>query len=160
MFGKTELRVDRGADEFYWPKPDYNRDGIVNFIDFAIFAAPWGEPNSDVNLAGDIDIEMDDLAAFCDAWLWLAPWSDEYQQMMAMGGEGGESQMMLFGEEAAMAEAVETQPLQTDTFTVPEPPPSIEEMIEWLDEMYKSGLLDIPEDEYLAFKKLLEEQLQ
>lgn len=30
--------VDRGADEFYWPKADYDENWIVNFFDFSEFA--------------------------------------------------------------------------------------------------------------------------
>ncbi len=153
--------VDIGADEFYQPKADYNEDGIVNFIDFAIFALPWRMTDANISLDSDNDVDIDDLELFCDVWLWTAPWMDEYQQMMGMGGEGGQSQMMLpAGEQMFMAEALESEPLQADVLTIPEPPPSIEEMIDWLDEVWKSGQLDIPEGEYLAFRKLLEDQLQ
>lgn len=56
---------------------DYYRDGLVDFKDFAVFAAAWrSEPGDDNwNAACDISTPIDgiidefDLAVFCDNWL-------------------------------------------------------------------------------------------
>ena len=60
---------------------DFNNDGIVNFIDFAHFAAQWlrldcNEGNGwceqcDLNKMGTVD--FDDLLIFTENWLWKAP---------------------------------------------------------------------------------------
>jgi hypothetical protein len=73
MSGKIALRVDIGADELYWLKTDFDRNEIVNFIDYAIWAPAWQttDPNKSLDLDNDVDI--DDLSQFCDDWLWQAP---------------------------------------------------------------------------------------
>jgi parallel beta-helix repeat protein len=74
MFGKSAIRVDIGADELDWPKADFDRNEIVNFFDYAIWAPAWQttDPNKSLDLDNDVDI--DDLSQFCDDWLWEAPW--------------------------------------------------------------------------------------
>jgi hypothetical protein len=74
MFGKSAIRADIGADELDWPKADFDRNKIVNFIDYAIWAPAWKttDPNKSLDLDNDVDI--DDLSQFCDDWLWQAPW--------------------------------------------------------------------------------------
>jgi len=49
--------------------PNYDDKGIVNFIDFAIFAAAWLTENPLVSLDKDIDVDIYDLKIFCDFWL-------------------------------------------------------------------------------------------
>jgi len=58
----------------YYNCPDYNNDGIVNFIDYAYFADDWrwsgplgGYNNSDLNCDGLVDLY--DLAIFVRHWL-------------------------------------------------------------------------------------------
>jgi hypothetical protein len=56
---------------------DFNGDGVVNFIDFAIFAAAWGSqagdanwnPACDISDTADGVIDEKDLAVFCAHWL-------------------------------------------------------------------------------------------
>jgi hypothetical protein len=56
---------------------DFNGDGVVNFVDFAVFANAWRSKAGDANWnpACDISTPSDgiinelDLAAFCDHWL-------------------------------------------------------------------------------------------
>jgi hypothetical protein len=79
VFGKTELRVDMGADELYWPKADYNRDGIVDFNDFAALANKWKMPDAGISLDDDNNVDIYDLDLFCNDWLWVAPWSPLYE---------------------------------------------------------------------------------
>ncbi|MBN2018755.1 MAG: S8 family serine peptidase [Sedimentisphaerales bacterium] len=73
LFGTSALRVDFGADEFYWPKADYNRDKTINLFDYSLFAPAWNEPNELISLDDDNDVDIYDLAIFCDDWLWQAP---------------------------------------------------------------------------------------
>jgi hypothetical protein len=73
-------RVDIGADEYYG-NGDFNDDGIVNFVDYVIFAKAWrtqpGNPNWNAacDLIDDNNIDINDLDLFCDNWLWIAPGS-------------------------------------------------------------------------------------
>jgi parallel beta-helix repeat protein len=162
--------VDIGSDEYYWPKADFNHDEIVNFFDYALFAFHWHTPYADVNLAGDIDIEIDDLAAFCDDWLWIAPWSDLYETLMSQGGNGMAMQSM--AAEAAIPESLESAPqpaaesadLQTPYV---EPPVEtealmVERLVNWLDNVWlTSDLSDVmTEQEYLAFRQAIAESVE
>ena len=56
MFGKSSLRVDIGADELYWLKADFDRNEIVNFIDYVIWAPAWqtADPNKSLDLDNDV----------------------------------------------------------------------------------------------------------
>ncbi len=51
---------------------DLNRDGRVNFIDYALFAIQWNE--SGAGIAADFDgsgsVDGVDLMVFCSYWLW------------------------------------------------------------------------------------------
>ncbi|MGB7581236.1 MAG: hypothetical protein WBL85_02145, partial [Sedimentisphaerales bacterium] len=76
MFGKSAIRVDIGADELDWPKADFDRNKIVNFVDYAIWAPAWKTTDPNKSLDLDNDVDMDDLAQFCDDWLWQAPWQE------------------------------------------------------------------------------------
>lgn len=101
-------RVDMGADEYYWSPADFDEDGTVNFIDYAILAAAWqSEPNDgnydeDCDLEDNNSIDYNDLALFCEDWLWQAGWEEEMQWMM-MGGGG-----MGFGFESIILESSKT----------------------------------------------------
>jgi len=101
-------RVDMGADEYYWSPADFDEDGTVNFIDYAILAAAWqSEPNDgnydeDCDLEDNNSIDYNDLALFCEDWLWQAGWEEEMQWMM-MGGGG-----MGFGLESIILESSKT----------------------------------------------------
>jgi len=106
--------VDMGADEFYWPKADFNHDEIVNFLDYAILAKAWrtasGNPgyNETCDLQNDNHIDCNDLALFCDDWLWQAPWGEGVGEMM-MGGEGM-SESLVVTEEALLFEPLPEPP--------------------------------------------------
>ncbi|HIJ53266.1 MAG TPA: hypothetical protein HPP66_08950 [Planctomycetes bacterium] len=85
-------RVDMGADEYYWSPADFNRDEIVNFFDYVLFANAWQTNPADddytdiFDLADNNSIDYADLAVFCDEWLWEAAWDEGW--MMCMGGGG------------------------------------------------------------------------
>ena len=138
--------VDIGADEYFWPKADFNRDGIVNFIDFAFFATAWqtGTGNPDYNDIYDLSdnnfIDCLDLAEFCDWWLWIAPWSDLYETQMShaetdMGMASGE---MASGESIGLMSlsADESQALQAEQPVFTEI--RIEELIERFEQIWES----------------------
>jgi hypothetical protein len=80
-------RVDIGGDEYYWSKADYNKDGIVNFDDFAILGNKWRAQDANISLDNDNYIDLDDLALFSDEWLWQAGWTQGLW-MMTMAGTG------------------------------------------------------------------------
>jgi parallel beta-helix repeat protein len=62
--------VDIGADEFHFPWADFDKNDIVNFIDFAIFAPSWQATDPAKSFDSDNDVDMEDLAIFCDYWLF------------------------------------------------------------------------------------------
>jgi len=61
------------AEEYDVPSPDFNADGIVNFIDFSQFAQYFLQGESSVDMAptpfADGMADCKDLAVFCDNWL-------------------------------------------------------------------------------------------
>ncbi len=73
MIGETTARVDIGADEIDWPKADFDRDEIVNFIDFALFAPAWLTTDVNISLDEDSYVDINDLAEFAGYWLWKIP---------------------------------------------------------------------------------------
>jgi Right handed beta helix region len=63
--------VDIGADEEHYCliPADYNKDGIVNFVDFAFLGSAWRTQNPNISLDGNNDVDINDLKIFCDSWL-------------------------------------------------------------------------------------------
>ena len=76
-------RVDIGGDEYYYSLADFDEDGFVNFIDYAIVATAWqseygeGNYNETCDIADNNAIDMNDLALFCEDWLWQAAWPEK-----------------------------------------------------------------------------------
>ncbi|HUT30868.1 MAG TPA: right-handed parallel beta-helix repeat-containing protein [Sedimentisphaerales bacterium] len=138
--------VDMGADEYYWSRADFDLDGVVNFIDYAIFAEAWqcsaGEANYNplCNLAEDNNsIDCNDLRVFCEDWLWYASWTLEVPGCRDGGSAGGKS---MAAESAA--ETLESEAYQ----------PDVEELLNWLEELwlsYDELGKTVPEDEWLKF---------
>lgn len=66
--------------------PNYNDDEIVNLLDFTKLAGAWRQDSPTYNLSGAVNIDIEDLALFADAWLTTIPvydgyelvWSDEF----------------------------------------------------------------------------------
>lgn len=91
-------RVDMGADEFYWSPADFDANKFVNFVDYAMFAEPWGTSSGDADYNDSYDlidndsIDNNDLRRFCEDWLWEPAWtkSAEEMEMMLMMGGGAE----------------------------------------------------------------------
>jgi hypothetical protein len=139
-------RVDIGADEYYWSPADFNNDGTVNFIDYAMFANFWQTENPDFSLDDDNDVDMNDLALFVKDWLWQEAWG------MSMGG--GES----------ISSSAFTETLYTEASAEQHQPPAkqqpteikpldIKYILKWLDEIWLDEEVRkvITEDEWLRF---------
>ena len=176
----TEV-VDIGADEYYWPKADYNGDKIVNFLDYSIFADNWLDVNSTISLDADPNVDIDDLALFCAAWLWYAPWGDNFS-FLGMGGGDDMSGLSFASDEgratsdglmipdvAASLEAMPDSlyakverfytvaPAQPVYLSPQERAAIVADMLAWLDEIWLSGDLEgqMTYEDYLAFREAL-----
>jgi hypothetical protein len=69
---------------------DPNDPGFISEEDKLRYRLRW-------DIDDDLDVDMADLALFCDEWLWTACWRDSQTyrfDMMAMAMGGGESMMM------------------------------------------------------------------
>ncbi len=117
-------RVDMGGDEYYWSDADFDEDGLVNFIDYAVFAAAWQSDSGDVNYNEACDLEdnnaidFDDLVLFCKDWLWEKAWGQSW--MMCMGGGGFDSiekgQLMMPDARTSLATRPERLTLKSEKF--------------------------------------------
>lgn len=75
-------RVDMGADEAGSNPADFDESGRVDIGDYGILAATWliesqdaeWNPLCDISPPSDAKINALDLKAYCDQWLWQAPW--------------------------------------------------------------------------------------
>jgi len=135
-FNGTDI-VDIGADELYWPKCDYDKSEIVNFVDFSFFANAWQDYNDTIDLDGDSFVDINDLILFCNDWLWVAPWSARYEQMMMAGGSGGAMAMSSVGVSAAPALPALTSSSTATTEAEPLSAERIEELIDWTESLLK-----------------------
>jgi hypothetical protein len=161
-----------GADEYYWSPADFDGDERVNFLDYAILAGAWQTNDPNISLDDDNDVDIDDLALFCEDWLWEAGWGDT-QWMMAMGGgtDGGlmlptVKESMLARPERLIAKSqkfYDITPAKTISArrkTLEAEQENVKDIIEWLDAIWLNGELDWTEQEYLEFRKSLEYLLQ
>jgi len=171
-------RAEIGGDEVYWPKADYDVNEIVNFVDFAFLAGSWEDINApDISLDNDNDVDIDDLAIFCDDWLWIAPWSDLYAayygdsedmgMYMMFGGPAGLSGMVptisespVLTEEMTYESAEDEQMIEDYELTIS--PEQMEELITWTENLWQSDpniQAMIPYDDLQCFIDKLKEQL-
>ncbi len=135
-------RVDMGADEYYWSPADFNDDGIVNFFDYAPFAAAWLTDDPNYSLDDDNDVDINDLAIFCRDWLWQPAWT----QQGGMMGQGSSGQDLGLEQEPDVQEPLVEEPDIADTEEplVEEPDAEepvieefdVEEMVNWLEELW------------------------
>ena len=159
-------RVDIGGDEYYWSPADFNnpdsRDGLVNFIDYAIFANAWDSNysesnwNPDCNIGTPINNQIDyaDLAVFCEDWLWQAGWTKTFT--CGAGQDTGQAMM------AGFAPAEAPYPFVSAEHQVEKAEPlKIEQMIKWLEELWLDEEVQklIDEDMLLKFIESLKEEL-
>jgi len=152
-------RVDMGADEYYWSTVDFDKDEFVNFIDYAMLANAWqsssGQPdyNDIFDLEDNNTIDYDDLALFCDDWLWVASWNQTMEAMMMGMGMG---QSVSFTEGVYTSPPVEQkQPEQITQL-------DIEELLNWLAEVWLDPEVQeqISEAEWLKFIESLKSDLE
>ena len=152
-------RVDMGADEYYWSPADFNRDEAVNFLDYAELANNWQKTDdvSDYNDIYDLEdnnsIDYNDLALFCEDWLWQPAWTQSGGRMMGYGmGYGWGSGLEQGSYQFAPAKQ---PPLQVES-------PDIEELIDWLDGLWFDGDLQeyMTKDEYLEFRKAIQKSIE
>jgi hypothetical protein len=141
--------VDMGADEVACDDVsnplDWTADGIVNLHDFYFISAAWftqdpcapWEPtdpdlidnwDSRCDLDGDYMVDIDDLALFCEEWLWQACWRNSDIWMMGMGG--GAMTATTMTDQAKL----ETKPPRV--ITIWEEIKLVEESIDWLEKVW------------------------
>jgi len=125
IFGQSAELADIGADEFA-PKADYNGDSIVNFADFAIFAAAWKSTNSpSISLNDNNDVNIVDLQIFCQNWLWYAPCADAYQSYMNQSQMGLIEQIGITEEPVDYSSGIAEEPPQQSLVLDENQPPGI-----------------------------------
>jgi hypothetical protein len=158
----TEI-VDMGADEYYWSPADFNDDEIVNFIDYAIFANAWNSndsnsnwnPKCDIAIPANNLIDFNDLAVFCEDWLWQAGW-DQPVGFMMMGQSIGEEGGVLFAPAGTSLQSVseEQQIEKLEPF-------EIKQIIDWLEQLWLEEETQriIDKDIWLKFMESLKEEL-
>ncbi len=160
--------VDIGADEYYWSPADFNKDEIVNFIDYAIFTTDWKSNDSEYSLDEDNDVDYNDLALFCEDWLWTPAWDQPMESMMmgdGLGGGMGQGVFLTgFGEKFSTGytgEVYQPEPVEEEQ---PEPitQQEIEDTLKWLDEvwLYPEVRESTSEDDWLEFVELVKSSLQ
>jgi len=143
--------VDMGADEYYWSPADFNTDGFVNFFDYAIFAGAWlttptNQYYNDIcDLIDNDYIDSNDLARFCEDWLWQTAWAKAFPSAYDEGL--GRSMSMGMGEGFFPSiQAKQAQPELTAE--------DIEEILKWLEDLWLTNdevRKMITEDEWLKF---------
>jgi parallel beta-helix repeat protein len=157
-------RVDIGADEYY-RSPDFDRNGIVDFKDFAILANAWwtqsgdGGYNDICDLADNGKIDFGDLELFCQDWLLQTGGA----QGLMFGGEGGEEMMMENNMEVGLLKVADTalseQGAEAEQIVSSEA--DVKEILEWTDaieiEVVEAGLSS--PGEYEIFRQSLEKDL-
>ncbi len=143
-----------------YPVGDFEPDCDVDFYDFAIFAQAWltssGQPNynpvCDISVPHNGIIDANDLARFCDYWLWQEVGREEWTSMNLGFGEDLYASPPPSGELAESTEQSqfesepESQPevLGTPNGEEPQPAPGI-----WL--VYDGNTLPAPGDEITVY---------
>jgi hypothetical protein len=147
--------VDMGADEFYWSPADFNEDEIVNFIDYAIFANAWNSndsnsnwnPKCDIAIPANNLIDFNDLAVFCEDWLWQAAWTQPVGSMMMGQGMGD----TLTSQEAVWKASYPSVAAEAQIEKLE--PIEIKQLIDWLEQLWLDEETQklIDEDTWLKF---------
>jgi hypothetical protein len=162
----TEI-VDMGADEFYWSPADFDGDRIVNFIDYAEFALAWQShpgdhewrPKCDIAVPHNL-IDYNDLAVFCEDWLWQSAW-DKPAGFMMMGLGMGETMTPALASQEAVGE-ISSQSISAEQQQIEKIEPlKTEQLIKWLEEVWLEEETQklIDEDLWLKFIESLKEEL-
>jgi parallel beta-helix repeat protein len=140
--GVNGKRVDMGADEYCNETSDNdadfndagNGDGVVNYVDFAIFSKAWLSENDpcddnwnpvcDISEITDNVIDANDLIVFAEEWLWMSCDGMKGIGMMEMMMGMGEGMGRMMGMESVLM--AEQQAESQESYSEP----SIEEQIE------------------------------
>jgi hypothetical protein len=159
--------VDRGADEAYscdddlteddvYNSLDFNADGLVNFSEYAVFAAAWlsydpvqyTDPNltdnwnATCNFDDDGDsqyvIDLDDFGVFSDNWLWSACWRTDLQSMAAQQSASSSMMMQSLSMESSLIAPSTTAVASelVDEKSVAEKLLNLKECVEFLEEIW------------------------
>ena len=136
-----EKRVDMGADEYCNETSDNdadfnddgNGDGVVNYVDFAIFSKAWLSENDpcddnwnpvcNISEITDNVIDANDLIVFAEEWLWMSCEGMKGIPMMEMMMGAGMGRMA--GGESMLISAPATEQISKTPSE-----PSIEKQIE------------------------------
>ena len=155
----TEI-VDIGADEYYWSPADFNSDGLVNFFDYALLSSAWlTDPNKQYyneicDLVDNDRIDSNDLARFCEDWLWQTAWAKTFPfSYEKMGCSMGES----LGLTQELFPSVSSKQEQPELTAV-----DIEEIIKWLEDLWLTNeevRKIISEDDWLKFIELVKDSI-
>jgi subtilisin family serine protease len=161
----SSVIVDIGADEYYWSRADFDRDGDVDFIDYAKFAYTWRRTVQNGNftiydLNHNLKINCGDLKLFCNDWLWEAAWLNGWMydigeglKMMAQGGESSGFVIEKAAAELSVQEAAEQPLVRTEA--------DVKDILEWMDkvelESQAEGLSS--GEDYKEFRQSLEKEL-
>jgi hypothetical protein len=148
--------VDMGADEFW--ATDFSRDGLVNFVDYAMLAAAWHTEPNDANYDDDCDlqdnnnIDFNDLGLFCGDWLSNAELHPGPMPLMA--GRGGAGMVEGLGLDASLS-AVAT----AERGPAVAEPLDIEAIMKWLAEIWLDPDVrkSIDEEKFLRVYESLKE---
>ncbi len=122
--------VDMGADEFYHSPADYNDDGLVNFIDYAMLTSYWQDAGIDYNdvfLYGDSNSVG--LAEFCDEWLWEGGFLSGSMPLMGGPSGGGMTESLSLQEARYELTAVEEKTLIAE-------PVDVKRLVDWLADVW------------------------
>ncbi len=103
------------------------------------------------SLDGDHDVDILDLAQFCEDWLWIAPWS-ELHEMLAI--QSGSSSMTMAIQSAAEPVVLVDVPATSSDAVVIEPL-TVEQLVDWIDQVWQSGEFGGSEEEYLSFRNAI-----
>jgi hypothetical protein len=153
--------VDMGADEFYWSPADFDDDGDVNFVDYAIFAESWKTEDASVSLDCDNDLDYNDLGRFCMDWLWRRGQPKGFARSMGGGGLGEGMYAAVPAEQQS-----QSQPEGPDPERIEQLISDFEEIL--IDEKGKEGLSEEQWEKYVEhinniikwLKEVLEEALE
>ena len=154
--GNDTIVVDIGADEYYVSPADFNGDDIVNFFDYDILAGAWqtsaGQDgyNEIADLEDNNSIDANDLALFCNDWLWYPGWTRPGTLMKAARGDTGGKQLSA----PVKPEKSQVQSSQTAAEKTVDEELSLEQIIELFEEAWRTDekLREIiTEDEWQKF---------
>jgi len=121
---------------------DWTCDGIVNMIEFAMFSDAWLSNNTSDNwnsycdFDSDNDVDLADLAALANDWLWTACRRESSAQVLPpmMAGDSGGGTLSSATTEATSLTSIESQPLPVE-ITLAEKIANLTAILDYLKEV-------------------------